>query len=171
MTYTVHLAGREYAVDVDASGRWSIDGADGHPVVERTAPGEYAVVLRGERHRIVARRTEGGYLVLLEGTQCGVTVETERTRLIRKYARAEGTVEHRLEIHAPMPALVGRLLVAPGESVCAGQTLLVLEAMKMENEIKSHRNAKVKEITVAPGRTVEKGQLLIILEQDGTDGS
>jgi biotin carboxyl carrier protein len=163
-TYTVCMAGGEYTFDVDASGRWSMEGTPVESPVQETGPGVYAVNLGGRTCRVVARSADEAYLFLLEGVQRVATVETERTRLIKRYARPEGTVHHRLEIHAPMPALVGRLLVAAGDEVQAGQPLLVLEAMKMENEIKAHRDARVKEIVVVPGHTVEKGQLLIVLE-------
>jgi biotin carboxyl carrier protein len=163
-SYTVCIGGNEYVFDVDASGRWSMEGTPMESSVQETGAGVYAVNLGGRTFRVIARSADDAYIVLLDGVQCAASVETERTRLIRRYARPEGTVHHRLEIHAPMPALVGRLLVAAGDEVQAGQPLLVLEAMKMENEIKAHRDAKVKEIAVVPGHTVEKGQLLIVLE-------
>jgi pyruvate carboxylase subunit B len=80
------------------------------------------------------------------------------------YERKVGAVHHRLEIHAPMPALVVKVEVAPGQDIATGQGLLVLEAMKMENELRSHQAGRVKEVCVKKGDTVEKGQLLVVME-------
>ena len=63
-----------------------------------------------------------------------------------------------------MPALVVKVEVSVGEEVKEGQGLLILEAMKMENEIKCHQAGKVKEILVSKGKPVEKGELLMRLE-------
>lgn len=68
------------------------------------------------------------------------------------------------DIKAPMPGLVLKVLVAPGQAIRKGDPVLVLEAMKMENVFKSATDAVVKAIKVAPGTAVEKGEVLIVLE-------
>ncbi len=68
------------------------------------------------------------------------------------------------EIKAPMPALVVRVEVEIGQKVKPGQGLLILEAMKMENEIKAHSAGIIKEIYATKGKPVEKGELLMLLE-------
>jgi biotin carboxyl carrier protein len=161
---SVTLGGKTHTVVFHDDGRCTVDGDDGESAVLQTGPAEYAVILDGQPYRIVAARTGSGYLVLHGGTQRQATVESERSRLIRQYTQASEQTRRHLEIHAPMPALVGRILVAPGQDVRAGQAVLVLEAMKMENEIKVHQPGLVKEILVARGQTVEKGQLLLTLE-------
>ena len=68
------------------------------------------------------------------------------------------------DIKAPMPGLVLKVLVEPGQTIRKGDPVLVLEAMKMENVFKSAADAIVKAIKVAPGTAVEKGEVLIVLE-------
>ena len=63
-----------------------------------------------------------------------------------------------------MPGRIVNVLVKPGDGVTLQQGLVVVEAMKMENELKSPKTGKVTEIRVAPGQTVEKGEVLIIIE-------
>jgi pyruvate carboxylase subunit B len=90
-----------------------------------------------------------------------VEVLDERTRYIRSLS---GGVERQLEspvLKAPMPGLVLRVQVEPGQRVPAGAGLVVLEAMKMENELKSRFDAVIKAIRVQPGEAVEKGQVLL----------
>ena len=76
-----------------------------------------------------------------------------------------GTKANKLkEIKAPMPGLVLEIAVCDGQDVNEGDKILILEAMKMENNIMIHTNARIKKIAVAAGQAVEKGQLLVELE-------
>jgi biotin carboxyl carrier protein len=68
------------------------------------------------------------------------------------------------QIKAAMPGRVVNVLVAPGDEVREGQGVLIVEAMKMENELKSPKAGKVVEVKVAAGQTVEKGELLVVIE-------
>jgi biotin carboxyl carrier protein len=67
-------------------------------------------------------------------------------------------------VSAPMPGRVVRVLVQPGDEVTARQGLVVIEAMKMENELTAVRGGRVREVTVAPGAAVEAGRLLVVIE-------
>jgi biotin carboxyl carrier protein len=90
-------------------------------------------------------------------------VESERARAIRP-ARASSTGGGDSTVKSPMPGRVLKILVAEGDPVTAGLPLVVVEAMKMENELSSTRSGKVKEIYVSPGATVEGGAKLIEIE-------
>jgi biotin carboxyl carrier protein len=161
---TVILQGNEHAVIHHGGNEWSVGSFRGEVEIRETEAGVYTVVMAGRAHRVVAGRNGNGWLVLTEGVQRSVSVESARERLMKQYTRSAAQEHRHLEIRAPMPALVGRILVAPGDEVEAGRPLLVLEAMKMENEIKVHLTGRVKEILVERGRTVEKGQILLTLE-------
>jgi biotin carboxyl carrier protein len=63
-----------------------------------------------------------------------------------------------------MPGRVVRVLVQPGDEVTARQGLVVIEAMKMENELTAVRSGRIREVTVAPGAAVEAGRLLVVIE-------
>ena len=106
---------------------------------------------------------EGGWEVLSGGRPFAVTVEDERTRRLREMTgqgaqRSQGGI-----VRAPMPGLVLRLEVEVGQAVEAGMGVLVLEAMKMENEIKAPGGGVVSAIHVTPGQAVEKGVALVEL--------
>jgi len=101
------------------------------------------------------------------GERWEVEVMDERTRHIRTLT---GSGDRQLVspvLKAPMPGLVLRVQVAPGQQVAAGAGLVVLEAMKMENELKSPAAAVVKALRVQPGEAVERGQVLVEFEGQG----
>jgi acetyl/propionyl-CoA carboxylase alpha subunit len=164
MKYIVLLNGRSHTVSIDAEGQLTCDGepaaVDLRPVGEHA----YSVILHGQSVRVVALGNGGSYDVLLGSKLLDAVVESERDVLVRKYARPSGRELHRREIRAPMPALVIRIEVNVGDNVSAGQGLLVLEAMKMENEMKAPQEGKVKEIHARQGQRVEKGEMLLVLE-------
>ena len=102
----------------------------------------------------------GEVLVGLRGRTIGVTVNGRRS------AHAEGALHGhgQVAIVAPMPGRVVRVLVANGDQVDVRQPVLVVEAMKMENELRAPRAGHVKEIAVAPGTSVEAGRVLAVIE-------
>lgn len=159
---TITIGARSYQVATDDEGRLSVGGLEGLADIRQIAPGVFSVLHGGRSHRVVARRDGATYQVLLDGMQYEVAVETDRSRLLKEYAGASTSTHTILELHAPMPALIGRVLVAEGEEVRAGQPLLVLEAMKMENELKAHQAGRVKSVLVKKGQAVEKGELLLV---------
>jgi len=121
----------------------------------------------GDRvHRVVVRRREsrGHYLLWIDGYTYDVEALDERTRTIRDLtAEAAGPTGPR-PLVAPMPGLIVRVLVGPGDAVQEGQGLVVMEAMKMENELRSSGAGRVTRVAVTPGAAVEKGAILIELE-------
>ncbi|MBM3885848.1 MAG: acetyl-CoA carboxylase biotin carboxyl carrier protein subunit [Gemmatimonadetes bacterium] len=72
---------------------------------------------------------------------------------------------------APMPGLIVRVHVRPGDVVAAGQPLVVMEAMKMENELRATAAGVVRSVAVLPGAAVEKGTVLVALDAPGADGA
>jgi len=163
-TYIVTLDGREQAVQLDDQGVIRVEGSAEVIDVCRMSSAEYSVMVGTKTVKVVAL-INGEAIHLLAGSREIVArVESERSRLLRQYARSTGSSGSKMEVRAPMPALVVRVEVETGQEIAAGQGLVVLEAMKMENEIRAHQGGRVKEVYVKPGKAVEKGELLLILE-------
>jgi pyruvate carboxylase subunit B len=162
-TYVVTIAGKEYTVS------WSNDQIqlDGKPIsasIETAGNGAYSVLENGASFRVISCRNGTTYEVLCDGISEEVRVETERSRLLRNYSSVSAQKARVDELRAPMPALVVRVEVEAGQEVVAGQGLVVLEAMKMENELKATHAGRVKEVRIEKGKAVEKGELLLVLE-------
>ena len=91
-------------------------------------------------------------------------VQDHRDQLLEAWGGAEGNAGKESRIEAPMPGLVLKVHVAIGQTVSRGESLLVLEAMKMENDIKAHFDGVISAINVHQGDAVSKGQVLIEFE-------
>jgi len=116
--------------------------------------------------RIVAEKKagRGRYTLLVDGYRFEVEALDERTRSIRDLSAANAAPAGPAPVLAPMPGLIVRVNVVPGDMVEAGQGVVVMEAMKMENELRATSSGKVKSVEVSPGTAVEKGAILVSLE-------
>jgi biotin carboxyl carrier protein len=105
--------------------------------------------------------------VVVDGWRFELEVENAARAELRERAtrrRAAVAGEGPLEVRAIIPGRVVSVAVATGDAVTAGQPLLVLEAMKMQNELRASRDGTVARVATAPGTTVEVGDLLLVLE-------
>ena len=162
--YRVRIGEQELALQVGENGQISI-GGEIHPIqILQLDDHEFLVRHGSVQHRLAVVRQGGGFFLVTEGLTLEAAIESPRERLIREHARERGMEHARAEIHAPMPAMVVRIEVSEGETVTAGQGLVVLEAMKMENELRAPRDGVVKAVHASPGSAVEKGALLMLLE-------
>jgi biotin carboxyl carrier protein len=166
MKYIIQLDGQRVVVDLDGEGVHiagqridaQLSDLEGSPV--------RLVRIGAEVHRVVARRgtARGEYAVWIDGYRLDVEALDERTRTIRDLSVANDSPVGPAPLIAPMPGLIVRVSVGVGDPVQAGQGLVVMEAMKMENELRAAAAGTVKAIHVTPGAAVEKGALLIELQ-------
>jgi pyruvate carboxylase len=175
MTFEVEVGGRTFRVAVERTecpGRFRIT-LDGAPrLIDASRTGDFGLSLltvvdggtvpvgTSADLQIVPGPGKGDLLVGLRGRTIGVTVNGRRS------AHAEGAVHGHGEatILAPMPGRVVRVLVATGDQVDARQPVVVVEAMKMENELRAPRAGHVREVAVTPGTSVEAGRVLAVID-------
>lgn len=167
MKYHVTLNGRTRLVEVSEAGVL-VDGASVAATLH-AVPGTPVrqLVLDG---RPVALAVAGGgpgrWTLVSGGEPVEVEVVDERTAHLRSLVGAGRAAPGGGTVKAPMPGLVVRVLVEPGASVAAGEGLVVLEAMKMENVLAAPAAGVVTAVEVRPGQAVEKGQRLVTLEAE-----
>jgi biotin carboxyl carrier protein len=128
--------------------------------VESPEPGIYSVLMDGRSYEARVERTPAGLAVHIEGHRFEVEVRDPRRWSRRNHTAGAGGIEN---ISAPMPGKVVRVLVAAGESVEVGQGLVVVEAMKMQNEMKASRAGKVLAVAVGEGATIAAGEVLVTI--------
>jgi len=125
-------------------------------------PGVYSVLLDGRAYDARVEEDPGGILVVvIDGFHFEIAVRDPR----RYTQKAGGSAGEGIQsVTAPMPGRVVRVLVSPGETVEAGRGLVVVEAMKMQNELKAPRAGKVLTVPAKEGATVLAGEILATLE-------
>ncbi|HLH44822.1 MAG TPA: acetyl-CoA carboxylase biotin carboxyl carrier protein subunit [Bryobacteraceae bacterium] len=161
MTRETRTGGRAGRIQIEGSRfryqREDGGGAEGEFSIASLEPGCQSVLLNRRAYRI-AKGPRGEMLV--NGRPLAMEIFDPRELSLRKYGPAG---RGRQEISAPMPGKVVRVLVQPGDSVEAGQGLVVVEAMKMQNEMKSPAAGRVAEVRTRAGATVAAGETLIVV--------
>jgi biotin carboxyl carrier protein len=165
MKYEVRIGGKTRIVEFERhSNGWqaTLDGRRGAADVTEIAPNTYSVLLEGESHEICVTPSPGGKLNLQTGRfEFEAEVVDPRSWSGRRHAGVEA--EGRQQIVAPMPGKIVRVLVKPGDRVEVLQGLMVVEAMKMQNEIRSPKNGMIERVQVEEGQTVNAGEVLCIV--------
>ena len=124
-----------------------------------------SLILDGRSYSaVVIPEGDGRYRVIVAGREFDILLKDERDLLLERYGLAETAGSGAQAIRAPMPGLVLSISVEPGQEVRKGSGLAVLEAMKMENELRAEHDGIVKAVHVAPGDAVSKSDLLLEIE-------
>jgi biotin carboxyl carrier protein len=161
MKLALTINGHDRAVEIlqpQPACRFRLDSGparDAH--VEMPEPGVYSILLDGRSYDAFVTESSQGLVVSIDGHRFEIAVRDPR-RWSRKAAGQAG--EGVQTIASPMPGKVVRVLVQPGDAVEAGQGIVVVEAMKMQNEMRASRAGKVLSLPVREGATVGAGEIL-----------
>ena len=160
----ITLDGQTHVIDWKQFAPLATD-AKGHVEVG----GHYSLIIEGKTYEVFARRITRSdeksgqtYEIFVGGQRFEVKAEDERVRLLAGLVKG-GDHSGDATIHAPMPGLVVGVLLEVGAEVNAGQPVVVLEAMKMENDLSSPISGKIKELLVSKGQTVDLGDVLVVI--------
>jgi biotin carboxyl carrier protein len=163
LLFEANVDGRSLRVEVKGrDGRYAVTIGDRQLDVDYLETGAQFVSLlvEGKSYDVALEARPTGYSVALPAGVVDVELQAA--------ARGDGAAAHAAlgpaRLNAPMPGKIVRLLAAPGDEVLAGQGIVVMEAMKMENELRAPRAGRLREIRVAEGQAVESGALLALLE-------
>ena len=166
MKYFVRIGDDEHEVEIDGESVTLDDQTVRAHVEDLPGTPLQIVTVGSELHRVLARRGQqkGQYDVSIDGYRFAVEALDERTRTIRELSGASARPAGPAHLAAPMPGLIVRVNVQEGDQVRAGQGLVVMEAMKMENELRATVAGVVRRVVVSPGSAVEKGAILLEME-------
>ena len=123
----------------------------------------YSLLLDNQSFEAVVEEREDIYHVLMAGDLFEVEVTDERSRRLASAFMAFGDTGGEVSIRAPMPGMIVRIPVEEGQPIGKGETLIILESMKMENELKAPREGTVHRIHVTAGENVEQNKLLVTI--------
>ncbi len=166
MTYDVVVDGKTHQVELargDKTWLCKIDGQEMEVDAVLTAREQLSVLVEGKAYEIKRERSLQGELHMVIGS-ARYAVEVQDPRSLRTRRAVAGSEAGPQKVKAPMPGKIVRILVNEQDEVKAGQSLIVMEAMKMQNEMKSPKDGRVQKILTAEGSTVNAGDTLAIVE-------
>jgi pyruvate carboxylase subunit B len=166
MMYVVEINGQRFNVDVQ-DGIVIVDGVKYSASIHAVPGTPVRIVgVNDAVHRMVLRErvARGRYRLWLDGHRYDTEALDSRARAIRDMQAAVAKPAGPAPLRAPMPGLIVQLRVQVGDNVAAGDGLVVMEAMKMENELRAPAGGTVRAVHVSVGAAVEKGALLVELE-------
>ena len=166
MKCEIELDGKLRSVEVMHSGeraRWTIDGSELDADAVEVSPGIYSILIGGKSLEArVEAKGDSQLRVTVASREYEATIRNPRKW---KRERAAGAVaEGRQQVTTPMPGKIVLVLVKSGEVVEVGQGIVVVEAMKMQNEIRSPKSGTVERLLVIEGQTVNAGEVVAIVE-------
>jgi len=162
MKYVTNIGEREFLIEIIDERNIIVDGT---PVeVDFDAVSDqpvYSLLVDGQSYEAYVYPSDEGWQVLLHGTLYPVSVEDEREKRLRAALGSQVVDREEYHLRAPMPGLVVSIPVTEGQQIERGEVLLILESMKMQNELKSPRAGKVSRVRVKTGDSVEQRQPLL----------
>ena len=164
MTYDITIDGKQYRLDlIREEGRWScrLDGREVEVDAVLVRPDVLSLRLGNQAYEVKCERVAGEMHTWVGTARFAAEVRDPRS--LRGRVRAVDDHGPR-KLTAPMPGKIVRVLVSPGAEVEAGTGVLVVEAMKMQNEIKSPKRGTIRKILVSEGAAVNAGDVLAIVE-------
>lgn len=174
MKYFASIDDETWEIEIDDQGRITIDGVEVSTDMKLVGgqylyslllnSASYEVVIDHESNRGNHAVGRNQYDVMVSGARYQVRIQDERSQRLALADRSLRAGEGELLIKAPIPGLVVKILVAPDQEVAEGETLVILEAMKMENELCAPRAGVIHDVRVAPGDQVALGKVLMTLK-------
>lgn len=163
--YVVTLKDRKINITLSDNSLVKVDGDDYHHELYPLSGDTYLLKLENKIYELSLNRNEqGGYFVSVDGKSYDADIKTalqERASALIEQGNKTG---HIAVVKAPMPGLILKIKKSIGDTVQLGESILILEAMKMENDLLAPMEGTLKEINAKEGTTVEKGYILFTIE-------
>ena len=164
MKYITTVDSAEYRIEIINERRISVNGRESVVDFKRVADQPvYSLIVDGQSYEafVYPGEAEMDWEVLLKGRHYTVTVEDERAKGLKATAGKNEMETGEFHLKAPMPGLVVSVSVEEGQEIQKGHVMMILESMKMQNELKAPRNGIVGRVRIKPGESVEQRQVLL----------
>jgi biotin carboxyl carrier protein len=160
----IEIDGKKRAVEMTQAGErslWAIDGQRVQADAAEVSAGIYSILLDGKSFEVRLELAGAELRAMTSGREFSIVIPDEREWRRKRGSTIEA--EGRQQVLAPMPGKIVRVLVKTGDAVRAGQGLLVVEAMKMQNEIRAPKSGTIDRLAVVEGQTVNAGEVVAIV--------
>jgi len=162
MKYIAVIGETEYEIEINGEDEIIVDG-ESYSIDFRSVAGQpvYSLLIDGHSYEALVQSSEDGLEVLLQGQFYQLSVEDERQRRLRQSSGSNVTQRGEYHMKSPMPGLIISVRVREGQEVKKGERLIVLESMKMQNELKAPRDGVIRSLRIKNGDNVEHNQVLL----------
>lgn len=167
MKYIVEVNNQNYEVEINQDNQIVLNG---EPRVvdfyQGASHGVFSLIIDNQSYEAIVEERDGKYHVLILGSLYEVDVEDERAR---RLAAASGSLKGGTgdsSVRSPMPGLIVDIPLQEGDEVEQGQTVVILESMKMQNELKAPQSGVISKVNVAVGDNVEQNKVLVIVHSE-----
>ena len=162
MKYIAVIDEYEYQIEINGEDEITVNG-EPYAIDFRSVAGQavYSLLIDGHSYEALVQPSDDDLEVLLHGSYFLATVEDERQRRFRQTSGDTDTLHAEFHIKSPMPGLIISVPVREGQDVKKGDRLIVLESMKMQNELKAPRDGVIRSLRVKNGDNVEQNQVLL----------
>jgi biotin carboxyl carrier protein len=163
MKYVTTINDKKFEIEILNDGSLLVNGERREVDFLSLGPALYSVIMENLSYEAVVEERDDNIEVLMRGRMYTGQVLDERAQLMASRRGGFAADSGEISIKAPMPGLVVVVTVAEGEEVVAGQTVVILESMKMQNELKTPRDGVVQRIGVEAGQRVEQNKVLVTI--------
>jgi len=168
MKYIAKIEDKSHQVDItDVDGKLEVV-LDGKPIsvdfVQIKPPNFFSFLVENKSFDVEITKNSESYWVNMNGRKYECFLEDEKLSRLKDIAGFKKEILHEKELKTPMPGLVLAIEVNEGDLVKTGQGVAIVEAMKMENELKAKFDGRVKKVRVKPGQAVDRDEILVIFE-------
>jgi biotin carboxyl carrier protein len=164
MKYYTTVNNREYIIEIDHDNEITLDGQKYAVDFQQLAEvGTLSLLINNRSIEALVEERDEAWEVLIRGELYSVKVQDERAYRLSKARASTATITGDVIIKSPMPGLILNVLVSEGQPVKKGDKVVILESMKMENELRSPRDGVAIRVSVTKGASVEKDQPLVVI--------
>jgi biotin carboxyl carrier protein len=164
MKYLTTINDKTFEIDIQGDGTLLVNGEKREVDFRALGPAFYSIIMQNLSYELVIEEREGNEVeVFMRGRMYNAQVMDERAQLMAARAALLMADTGDVSVKAPMPGLVVAVPVEAGQAVKAGQTVVILESMKMQNELKAPRDGTVQAVHVTAGQSVEQNKVLVTI--------
>lgn len=163
MKYITTVHDQTYEIEINREGEVQINGELRTVDFHGGSHGIFSLIIDNHSYEAIVEERDGKYHVLITGDLYEVDVTDERSLRLAEASGGLASATGEISIQSPMPGLIVAVPVEEGQEVAAGQTVVILESMKMQNELKSPRAGVVHRVNVKAGDNVEQSKLLVTI--------
>ncbi len=164
--WKIFVNGKEYEVTID-NNSFLLNGKPGDPDIVKVGENEFSVILDHQSYTVEVvemNRAEKKFSIKVNSNEYELELKDQFDLLLQQMGMTKRSAQTAGSLKAPMPGKVLRVDVKEGQQLKKGDSVLILEAMKMENAIKSAGDGKIKTVHVKAGDAVEKGEVMVEME-------